>query len=166
VEGTLGAPAGTGGPLLTASSTSRQVSLDLSADLQSDLAAGDQVAITLPNSRTTPGTVTSVGTVATSSQGASPTVPVLITPTDPAATGTFDAAPVDVAITTATVRSALVVPTGALLARPGGSYAVEVVSGGVHRLVAVNLGLFDGDGGLVQVTNTRLQAGQRVVVAP
>jgi multidrug efflux pump subunit AcrA (membrane-fusion protein) len=72
-----------------------------------------------------------------------------------------------VAITTAAVRSALVVPTGALLARPGGSYAVEVVNArDVHRLVTVSLGLFDGDGGLVQVTDTELRAGQRVVVAP
>jgi hypothetical protein len=166
VQGTLGAAAGPGQPLLTASSTTRQVSVNLDADQQSELAVGDQVGISLPNGQNTPGTVTSVGSVATAgSQGGSPTVQVLITPTNPAATGSLDAAPVNVTITTATVKNALVVPVAALLARAGGSYVVEVVDDdGVHHWVPVSLGLFDGADGLVQVTNTQLQAGQRVVV--
>jgi multidrug efflux pump subunit AcrA (membrane-fusion protein) len=152
--------------LLTASSTIRQVSVNLDADQQSELAVGDQVGISLPNGQNTPGTVTSVGSVATAgSQGGSPTVQVLITPTNPAATGSLDAAPVNVTITTATVKNALVVPVAALLARAGGSYVVEVVDDdGVHHWVPVSLGLFDGADGLVQVTNTQLEAGQRVVV--
>jgi hypothetical protein len=167
VQGALGATTSPGQPLLTASSTSRQVVVGLDAGDQSELAVGDQVGISLPNGRSTPGTVSSVGSVATSGpQGGSPTVAVLITPTDPSATGSLDQAPVDVTITTATVRDALVVPLLALLARPGGTYAVEVVSdSGVHRLVPVSLGLFDSADGLVQVTSTSLQAGQRIVVA-
>jgi hypothetical protein len=59
----------------------------------------------------------------------------------------------------------LAVPVDALLALAGGGYAVEVVgAGGVHRLVAVTLGLFDDAEGLVQVSGPGLQAGQRVVV--
>jgi hypothetical protein len=72
---------------------------------------------------------------------------------------------VQVTITTASVPNALVVPVTALLARPGGGYAVEVVDpGGTHNLVAGSLGLFDDADGLVQVTDSGLAAGQEVVV--
>ena len=70
-----------------------------------------------------------------------------------------------VAITTASVRNALVVPVNALLALAGGGYAVELAeAGGTHRLVGVEVGLFDDAEGLVQVTGAGLAAGQRVVV--
>jgi multidrug efflux pump subunit AcrA (membrane-fusion protein) len=110
--------------------------------------------------------ISSVGTVATSGQsGGSPTVTVLVNPTDPTATGEWDQAPVDVTIITSTVANALVVPVDALLANAGGSYAVEVVNAdGIHRLVLVTLGLFDDADGLVQVTGTGLTAGQSIVV--
>ena len=87
------------------------------------------------------------------------------TPTDPAATGSLDQAPVQVSIITASVTNALVVPVDALLALANGGYAVEVIgSKGVHHLVAVTLGLFDDADGLVQVIGSGLAAGQRVVV--
>jgi len=87
-----------------------------------------------------------------------------IAPSDPAATGTWDQAPVQVTITTASVASALVVPVTALLARAGGGYAVEVVGNPVNHLVPVSLGLFDDADGLVQVRGSGLAAGQKVVV--
>jgi multidrug efflux pump subunit AcrA (membrane-fusion protein) len=133
----------------------------------------------LPNNVVTPGVISSVGTVATAAANAnsgsassgssgsssSPTVAVLVHPTDPAATGSWDQAPVSVTITTATVRNALVVPVDALLARSGGGYAVEVAGAGALRhLVNVSVGLFDDADGLVQVTGSRLEAGQQVVV--
>jgi hypothetical protein len=99
------------------------------------------------------------------SASATPTVAVQITPLHPAATGSLDQAPVHVSITTATVRDALVVPVAALLALASGGYAVEEVTPrGVHHLVPVQLGMFDDDAGLVQVTGSGLAAGQRVVV--
>lgn len=159
--------------MLSATSTTRQVSIALDASEQSEVAVGDKVTITLPNNRTTPGIVSSVGTVATtpSSSGASgsgsssPTITVLVNPTDPAATGTWDQAPVNVTITTGTVTNVLVVPVDALLAQAGGGYAVEVAgANGVHHLELVTLGLSDNADGLVQVTGTGLAAGQRVVV--
>jgi hypothetical protein len=164
---TLGGQAG--GPVLTATSTSRQVTVDLDAGQQSQVKVGDRVTITLPNGQTTPGTVTSVGKVATvpTGDGAashSPTVQVQITPTKPAATGTLDQAPVQVAITTDTAPDAVVVPVNALLSLATGGYAVEVVSAdGGHRLVPVTLGLFDDTDGLVQVDGA-LSVGQLVVV--
>lgn len=162
VRATLGGSAG--GPVLQASSTTRVVTIALDAAQQSDVSVGDQVSITLPDGATTPGRVSSVGTVATSS-ASSPTITVLVRPTDPAATGRLDQAPVEVAITTASVKSALVVPVDALLAQPGGGYAVEeTASGGTRHLVPVSLGLFDDSDGLVQVTGSGLAAGQHVVV--
>ncbi|HEX3647262.1 MAG TPA: peptidoglycan-binding protein [Pseudonocardiaceae bacterium] len=166
VGATLGAPAG--GQVVKASSTTRQVTVDLDAAQQSQVKVGDKVSLTLPNGRTTPGVVAAVGKVATvpaGNSGSSPTVEVDITPTDSAATGTLDQAPVQVEITTGSVHGALAVPVNALVALAGGGYAVEVVAAdGVHRLVGVTLGLFDDAAGLVQVTGSGLAAGQHVVV--
>jgi HlyD family secretion protein len=169
VSATLGAPAAPGQPVLTATSTARQVSIDLDAAQQSQVAVGDRVTITLPNDQTTPGVISSVGTVATAptanSSNSSPTITVLVNPTDPAATGTWDQAPVEVSITTGSVKNALVVPVDALLALAGGGYGVEAVGAdGIHHLVDVSLGLFDDADGLVQVSGSGLAAGQKVVV--
>jgi len=158
---------------MAGTSTTREVTIDLDAAQQSQVKAGDQVAITLPDGSTTPGVISSVGSVATSpppgqSVGGNtspPTITVLVKPTDPAATGTWDQAPVNVAITTGNVSNVLIVPVDALLAQPGGSYAVEVAgTDGIRRLVPVTLGLFDDVGGLVQASGPGLAAGQRVVV--
>jgi hypothetical protein len=176
VSAVLGAATQAGQPLLQATSTARQVSVALDASQRSELAVGDKVVITLPNNQTTPGVISSVGAVATTpastgpaSGGAgsssAPTVTVLVNPIDPAATGAWDQAPVNVTITTGTVSDVLVVPVEALLAQTGGGYAVEVVGAeGAHRLVSVTLGLIDDADGLVQVAGPDLAVGQRVVV--
>jgi hypothetical protein len=169
VSATLGAAAQPGQPLLSATSTRRQVSIALDASEQSEVAVGDKVTITLPDNETTPGVISSVGTVATApapgSSDTSPTITVLVNPADPGDTGTWDEAPVDVTITTGTVSNALVVPVDALLARAGGGYAVEVVgAGGIRQLAPVALGVFDDADGLVQVTGPGLAAGQQIVV--
>jgi hypothetical protein len=165
VRGMLGGGAEPGAPLLTGSSDRRVVSLELDAAEQADVAVGDRVTITLPDNANTPGVVTSIGTVANSGRnGGSPTVPVTVRPLNPSATGSIDQAPVVVAITTGSVRNALVVPIDALLALSGGGYAVEEVTPtGRHELVGVSLGLFDDASGLVQVSGPGLAAGQRVV---
>ncbi|HEY3941095.1 MAG TPA: HlyD family efflux transporter periplasmic adaptor subunit [Acidimicrobiales bacterium] len=171
VSATLGGPAQAGQPVLAATSTTRQVSIPLAADEQTEVAVGDKVTITLPNDLTTPGEISSVGTVATTPSSSpgnasnSPTITVLVNPSDPAATGTWDQAPVNVTITTGTVTNVLVVPVDALVARSGGGYAVEAVrANGIHQLVPVTLGLTDDAGGRVQVSGSGLAAGQRVVV--
>jgi hypothetical protein len=173
VSATLGGRAQAGLPIMAGTSTTREVTIDLDAAEQSLVKVPDQVTITLPDGSTTPGVISSVGTVATSppsSQGGGntaspPAITVLVKPADPAAAGTWDQAPVNVTITTGTVSNVLVVPVDALLAQPGAGYAVEVVgTDGIHRLVPVTLGLFDDAGGLVQVNGPGLAAGQRVVV--
>jgi hypothetical protein len=173
VSAALGATVPAGQAVMSATSTARVVTVDLDSAQQSEVAAGDHVTITLPDNSVTPGVVASVGKVATpaSPSAASPdnsgaaTITVLVTPADPAATGTWDLAPVTVDITTASVRDALVVPVDALLALSGGGYAVEVLAAdGVHHLVPVTLGIFDDADGLVQVSGSGLSAGAPVVV--
>jgi hypothetical protein len=176
VSATLGASAPPGQAIMSATSTTRVVTVDLDTSQQSEVAVGDHVAITLPDDATTPGVVTSVGKVATESSLSSPslggpsssgsaTIAVTVTPTNPAATGTWDQAQVTVDIRTASVQDALVVPVNALLALSGGGYAVEVTgSHGVRQLVAVTPGLFDDAEGLVQVSGSGLSAGEHVVV--
>jgi Putative peptidoglycan binding domain len=179
-----------GQTVIQATSTTRQVQVALNASQQTDVAVGDRVSITLPNNRNTPGVVSAVGAVATcpsnsgsgsasssaaqgtdtcssgNSGSTTPTIAVDVAPSHPSATGTWDQAPVQIGITTASVPAAVVVPVTALLARSGGGYAVEVFRAGArNRLVAVSLGLFDDAEGLVQVTGAGLTAGQTVVVA-
>jgi hypothetical protein len=167
VTGSLGGPAS--GPVLTATSDLHVVTIPLDASMQSQVKAGDRVTVALPDGTTTPGVVSSVGTVATSSTSpdgtTTTTVPVTVRLTDPAAAGSLDQAPVTVYVTTATARGVLAVPVTALLARPGG-YDVEVAGpGGTRRYVRVTAGpVFDDSTGLVQVTGA-LRPGQRVVVA-
>lgn len=159
------------GPSLSVTSTRPQVVVKLDAGRQRQVGVGDSVAVTLPNGRTTRGRVSYVSPVAsTSSKGGGgddkgkPTVSVRVRLLDTAAVGRLDKASVAVAITTSRVKRALVVPVNALLAVAGGGYVVEVVHGGAHRLVPVELGLFDDVQGLVQVRSARLRAGQQIVV--
>ena len=164
VTGSLGSPAS--GPVLTATSDRHVVTIPLDASQQSEVKAGDTVSITLPDGTRTPGVVSSVGTVATTSASGpnAITIPVQVKLTDPKAAGTLDQAPVTVNITTASVKNVLAVPVVALLARSPGGYVVEVAGpGNTRRYVPVRPGIFDGTSGLVQVTGA-LAPGRRVVV--
>jgi Putative peptidoglycan binding domain len=171
----LGTRAMPGVEVAQATSTKRQVTVDLDASQQSQVKVGDRAQITLPDNRTTPGVVSRLGTVATSSDGtgsgsdagsssSTATLPVYITLERPKAAGSLDQAPVRVQITTAGVKRVLIVPVTALVGQAGGGYAVETVDAqDVHQLVPVTLGLFDDANGLVQVSGN-LSAGQQVVV--
>jgi hypothetical protein len=192
VSAQLGVRAQPSQTVMQGTSTARQVQVALDASQQTEVAVGNKVTISLPNNQTTPGVVSSVGAVATcssssgpggsgsgsaaprtdscssagSGSSATPTIIVGVTPSDPAATGKWDAAPVQVGITTASVRGAMVVPVTALLAQSDGGYAVEVIGAAArNHLVPVSLGLFDDADGLVQVTGSGLAAGQTVVAA-
>jgi multidrug efflux pump subunit AcrA (membrane-fusion protein) len=153
------------------------VTISLDAAQQTEVKAGDKVTVTLPDGMITPGTVSWVGQVATTSSGgpggnsgngggdSTATIPVTVTLTHTAVAGSLDQAPVTVNITTGSAKNALAVPVGALLAQASGGYAVEVAGAGNSRhLVPVQVGpVFDDADGLVQVTGA-LTPGQRVVV--
>jgi hypothetical protein len=175
-----GAPATSGAVVLTGSSLTPVVTVDLDASLQTEVAAGDKVSVTLPDGSVTPGVISQISTAsATSSSSSSSssangqgpgsggsgaaTITVVVSLSDPAAAGNLNQAPVEVTITTGAVSNVLIVPVDALLAQPGGGYAVEVTGPGGHHLVSVTPGLFDDAAGTVQVTGN-LTPGQRVVV--
>jgi Putative peptidoglycan binding domain/HlyD family secretion protein len=184
VAATVGAPVPSGTAILTATSTRPLVSVALDPALQQLVRRGDRVEVILPDGRPVRGRVASVGRVAVQpspgpggqgqgqgqgGQGGDggadqAAVSVTIGLADPRAAANLDQAPVQVAITTEAHRRVLAVPIGALLARPGGGYAVRVVQGGSRRLVAVRTGLFDDTAGLVEVAGTGLAEGVRVEV--
>jgi peptidoglycan hydrolase-like protein with peptidoglycan-binding domain len=164
VTATLGTAAGSAMPVAQATSTRPQVVVNLDATQQTSVKLGQRALVTLPDHQTTPGVVRSIGTVASSSATGT-TIPLYIVLNDPRVTGGVDQAPVQVQITTAGVRNALIVPVTALLSLAGGGYAVELVDArGMHHLLAVTPGLFDDADGLVQVSGSGLAPGQRVVV--
>jgi hypothetical protein len=171
VTGSLGGSAD--GPVLTATSDRQVVTIPLDVSQQTEVRAGDAVSITLPDGSTTPGVVSSVGTVATTSsaaagagQGPATTIPVTVALARPSAAGTLDEAPVTVNITTETSPGpVLAVPVTALLAQSPAGYDVEVADpGSTRRYVPVTPGIYDDAAGLVQVTGA-LTPGERVVVA-
>ena len=166
LTGSLGGSAS--GSVLTATSNRHSVTISLDVSDQGQVKVGDKVTVTLPDQSTTPGVVTSIGTVATTQalQGIpTTTIPVQVTLTNPRAAGTLVQAPVTVNVTTETSPGpVLTVPVTALQAQSSGGYVVEVVGpGNVRQYVPVTSGIFDDANGLVQVSGA-LTPGQRVVV--
>jgi peptidoglycan hydrolase-like protein with peptidoglycan-binding domain len=166
-----GAPVAAGTSVVSGTSLTGgvQVSLPVGGPV---VRRGDQVTVTMPDGfSTVPGTVTSVGTVATvpatsgdgsgGSQAAAIPVTVTIRAAMPAG---LDQAPVQVAITQQRADDVLAVPVTALLALPGGGYALQGV-GPRGRLIPVATGLFDDASGLVAVTGSGLTPGLAVTVA-
>ena len=167
VSGQVGGSARPGAPVLSATSDTLHVRVDLDASQQSAVHRGDRVQITLPGNTPVTGRVADFGRVAQAEQGgqaAAATIPTFINLDHPAQAGGLDQAPVEVDITTKGVDNALSVPVTALVGKSGGGFAVEVVRAGERReFVAVQLGLFDTGGGRVQVDGD-LRAGDAVVV--
>jgi hypothetical protein len=168
-----GTTAQAGEAILTATATQPAVLVPLDPGSVAQLKVGDRVLVTLPDNSTTPGRITSIGRVATvpsansqnGGQGPStPTLPVTVGLLDSRTRGGLDQAPVQVAITTQEDRHVLAVPISALLAQPGGGYAIEVKNGSRTGLVPVTTGLFDDVAGRVEVSGNGLAAGMRVEV--
>jgi peptidoglycan hydrolase-like protein with peptidoglycan-binding domain len=172
----VGGPVPSGTPILTGASTVPSVQVLLDPSVLPNLQRGSQVTVTLPDGSTDPGRVTQVSKVAATQPGnqqsqQSPDqqqalVPVTVT-LGRSPHRFLDQAPVQVAITTGEHRNVLAVPITALLAEPGGRFAVVVVSGtdgSARRTVDVRTGLFDQGAGDVEVSGPGLAAGQAVEV--
>jgi peptidoglycan hydrolase-like protein with peptidoglycan-binding domain len=176
VAATVGAAVQPGTPILTATSTRPVVSVSLPPSFQQLVRRGARVQVILPDGTATPGTVATVSRAAVlpapagqdgQSQDGGPqeaSIPLTVRLTRPGAAKGLDQAPVGVAITTEAHRGVLAVPITALLAEPGGGYAVEVVEGGAHRRVPVRTDLFDESAGVVEVEGAGLAEGATVVV--
>jgi Putative peptidoglycan binding domain len=185
-----GAPVeGAGGTVLTATSLTPVVTVDLDVSQEYLVKPGDPVSVVLPDGTTTVGGhIETVGTVAVcpggsgigagggssgsadqspcessgSGTASTPTVTVTITLDSTPPGATLDQAPVNVNITSQTVDNVLAVPVNALLALQGGGYGVEVVTGKTGHLAGVTTGLYSDT--LVQVSGPGITAGTLVEV--
>jgi peptidoglycan hydrolase-like protein with peptidoglycan-binding domain len=187
VSPSVGAAAG-GGTVLTATSTTPIVTVDLDVSEEYLVKPGDAVTVVLPDGTSSVGgRIETVGSVATcpggggiglgvgsgssgqspcesagSGSSSTPTVPVTIALDRTPPGARLDQAPVNVAITTQRANHVLAVPVNALLALAGGGFGVQVVSGKSTRLVGVSTGLYSNT--LVQVSGSGIRPGVRVEV--
>ena len=143
--------------MLDYSSIEKLVTVPLAVGDQGLAAVGRSVAVTLPDDSEVDGTIAEVGSVATEGN-----IEVTVAIADQAALSGLEVAAVDVEFVSASRDDVLSVPVAALLARPEGGFAVEMVSGGTSALVAVDTGLFAA--GRVEVTGDGLAEGMRVGV--
>ncbi len=185
----VGGAGGGGGTVLTATSTTPIVTVDLDVSDEYLVKAGDTVSIVLPDGTSTVGgRIETVGTVATCAGGggigtasggpggsgsspcssagsgsnSTPTVTVTITLDRTPLLATLDQAPVNVDITTERADNVLAAPVNALLALAGGGFGVDVVTGDTSHLVGVTTGLYDST--RVQISGSGITAGARVEV--
>ncbi len=159
----IGTTIGNGSPVLAITAADIVVKVDLSADDQGLVAAGDSVVVVLPGSVEVSGTVDSVATIATFSQQGNAIFEVVISLDDNTAAAGLDEAPVDVEVVSDSVSGVVAVPVSALVALAEGGYAVEVQQNdGTTVLVAVEPGFYAD--GLVEVTDTQVAPGMLVVV--
>jgi peptidoglycan hydrolase-like protein with peptidoglycan-binding domain len=164
------------GEVLAWTGTRRAVTVDLDTAYEDLVAVGTKAVITLPDGTTTTATVTSVGTAATAApdsgggQGsgsngsaADATLPVELSVGNQKALGALQAAPVDVRLTAESRRDVLAVPVEALVALPGGGYAVQTAGPrGTVRDLPVRTGMFAD--GMVEVSGAGIHAGLAVGV--
>jgi peptidoglycan hydrolase-like protein with peptidoglycan-binding domain len=150
------------GPLLSYTDTTRVVSIALDVGKQQFVRPEIAAVVTLPDGSTVDGSVSTVGTVATSSGGgngapSSTTIDVTVTIADQSALGTLDAAPVTVSLEADRAEDVLTVPVAALVALAEGGYGVQVMEGSSVRYVAVTTGMFAG--GRVEISGEGIAEG-------
>jgi hypothetical protein len=154
------------------------VTVDLDATKQSEAVTGERVTVQLPDGSTARGRITHVSPVADVSSGSgsgsgdssggssggssgtpSATIPVTITLAGKRRPQGLDHASVSVEFQQQKAEHVLSVPVTALLARAGGTYAVQEAAA-PHRLIPVTVGLFAA--GYVQISGPGIDAGLRV----
>lgn len=154
--------------LMTTTSAKRIVTVDLETTRTELAEPGAVVEVELPGGERATGTIARVGKVAR--QAASPeanneepsTIKLVIKLRRTAGTD-LDQAPVDVRLEQRRARDVLSVPVTALLARAGGSFAVEVRRGSARQLVPVEPGLYTS--GDVEIEGRGLEAGMTITNA-
>lgn len=155
-----------GAPLMTTTAATQIVSADIEASKQRDVRAGDDVIVDLLNGTTSPGTISEIGRVAKTSAADGETTSTItfdVRLKRPRIAGNIDQAPVEVHVTNERADNVVAVPVTALLGLRGGGYGVEVLRGGVPKVIAVEPGLYS-DGGYVEITRGALKVGDKVVV--
>jgi hypothetical protein len=168
----IGDVVASGAPLLSATTTHPAVLVSLDPGSVSQLRVGDRVLVTMPNNSGVGGRVSVIGRSAitpptsdANGQGsAQPIVPVTIRLLARQTGNALDQAPVQVSITVQDDRDVLAAPISALLAQPGGGYALDVIQRHQSIHVPVTTGLFDEITGRVEVAGHGLIAGMQVEV--
>ncbi|MBM7169905.1 efflux RND transporter periplasmic adaptor subunit [Streptomyces sp. G44] len=169
------------GSLLSWTGTERIVGVDLDVQFEDLVDDGTKATIELPDGNTVQGEVTDIGTPSTSQGDGSasgsgesdsgsggsggnqdPTLPVELTVKDQKGLGRYQAAAVEVTLKAETRKDVLVVPISALVARKGGGYALEVVTGDSTEYRPVELGMFAD--GRVEVSGSGIKEGTVVGV--
>ncbi|WP_405801136.1 peptidoglycan-binding protein [Streptomyces sp. NBC_01506] len=158
------------GEILTWTVTGRVVTVDLEVRFEGLVKDGMKANVTLPNGTIVAAEVTDIGAAATAAPSdgdaeataEDATLPVELTIKDQKKLGRYQAAPVDVTMTAETRTDVLAVPVNALIARQGGGYAVQAITGDSVENRPVELGLFAD--GLVEVSGTGITEGLRVGV--
>lgn len=148
------------GPVLSYSGTTRAVTVHLDVDKQELAKKGIAATVELPDGTPVKGTVTSVGTVATTTgtdNEQTTTIDVTVTVADQKKLGALDEAPVDVILQADQRRDVLAVPVNALVALAEGGYGLQAVTGSTTRYVAVKTGMFAGN--KVEVSGTGVADG-------
>jgi hypothetical protein len=163
VKVTSGSSAQAGQSVLDGTGPDHVVTINLDARRQTLAQVGAAVDVSLPTGSRVKGKIVDVGTVATTSgSGAqqTTTIPVSVTLDDQTAAGKLDGASVVVHVTRATHPNVLTVPVTALMAVPGGGYAVETADGR-HRRIPVETGIFSN--GRVEVSGPGIEEGLKIV---
>jgi peptidoglycan hydrolase-like protein with peptidoglycan-binding domain len=155
-----GAPAS--GVLLKWTGTTRVVEVDLNTDYADLVKLGTAATVELPEGTDVAARVTDIGTPTSNAKGDGATLPVELTVTEQKKLGSYQAAEVDVDLTAETRTGVLTVPINALVARPGGGYAVTAVTATGTRYLPVKAGMFSDS--YVQVSGTGVVAGLTVGV--
>lgn len=162
--------------ILSVSGTVKQVTVNLDTNLATLATPGATVSVVLPDGSNVEGTIESVGAPEEKDDGAGNKklkLPTVVSLGDPAAAASLNNVTVTVVITKVKSTNALLVPVLALLAKPGGGSAVEVLrdkpaaadgatKGSTTEQVTVELGAFAD--GMVEVTSGDLAEGDKVVV--
>ncbi|CAO5166339.1 Membrane-fusion protein [Frankia sp. AiPs1] len=142
----VGAQAAPDASVLSVSGIEKIVTLDLNPLDRNLVSQGAPVLVDLPTGQTAAGTIDSVGGSLEMNADNKQVFKVKVVLKDPKVAATLDLAPVTVHYTTVTAKKVLTVPVSAVIAVPGGGYAVDVVKPqGGHQRATVKLGAW-GDG--------------------
>lgn len=177
-----GTGGGSGGAtaVLETTSTELVATVDLDPSKQSEAKVGDRVTVEMPAGTPVGGRITAVSSVATSSSGdsgsgsgagggsspgggsgsgSSSAIPVTIALSRRQKAAGLDQAAVSVNFDQAEAKHVLSVPVTALLAVPGGGYAIQQAAS-PHKLVPLRTGLFAA--GYVQISGSGVYQGLQV----
>lgn len=154
-----------GAAALSVTGTAKVVTVDIDPSLVSFAPVGGSVSVSLPDGTTASATITASGTPVERDDGLGGTklkVPLTLVLDDPDAGGSLSEIRVTVTIRHVLAEDVVLVPVLALLARPGGGFAVERVTPRGTELVDVELGAIAD--GFAEISSGDLGDGDEVVV--